>query len=88
MKNSQLPLRLTLDDNPPFAAIETWQQPMTMKRFISMLSWWTLCLCVPPLAIIAGALVGAVTGAASGAYDGLRQVQRDLRRLWAMLEGS
>jgi phosphotransferase system glucose/maltose/N-acetylglucosamine-specific IIC component len=67
--------------------IPLWaSKPFTMKRTIALITWWLMCLILPPVSVVIGGIVGAVVGAADGMVKAVVSSYNDLKQWWEMFE--
>lgn len=56
------------------------------KRAIALVSWWIVCLTMPIVAIVFGAISGMIIGVSAGIGKALDDAKTDLARWYQMYE--
>ncbi len=82
------PFRIRTDEDRDARIAAEWPGPMSLRRIVVLVTWWLMCIILPPLAILASAIYASIEGCAGGARKGLQESRRALLKWWSMFENG
>jgi hypothetical protein len=73
-----------IDQEIPTWASSSW----TLRKGLILLTWWLMCMILPPLSIILGGVLGMISGLATGMVKGAVESYNNLKQWWEIFENS